>query len=97
MKKISELKVLFWGMVFSASMVVVSFSAIVFSSCNKTKDENKSNWVCTCKYRKKTKDTTVKYMYPNQTKEAASKACDKQEVYLQSVHGPTGTSCSNGF
>jgi hypothetical protein len=87
-----------------AAILISSLGGLLFwvavyflSSCNKTKEENKSNWVCTCKYRKKTKDTTVKYMYPNQTKEAASKACDKQEVYLQSVYGPTGTSCSSGF
>lgn len=76
---------LFWGIV------------LVFSSCNKSKEGIKNDWVCTCRYRKITKDTTVKFSYKNQTKESASKACDKQEVYLQSVYGPTGTSCSNGF
>jgi hypothetical protein len=87
------------ALLFTAVTGVFTFATIllVLSSCQKKNEEIKSDWTCTCRYRHSVKDTTVKFLYRNQTKEAASKACDQQEVYLQSIYGPTGTSCSNGF
>ncbi len=82
----------------ASSIISLFFSiTLLFSSCEKEKSTTKGDWVCTCRYRKVLKDTTVNYPYKNTEREQAEKACDKQEVYLQSVYGPTGTSCSFGF